>query len=118
MKNYIKFKHDVEPYDIFKLKPKAFKILGVVNEYFSKINKDLLITSIYRPQGSSTHGDFRAVDFRTKHLTEDEKNNLVNYVNVRCLHIGAISLSDNMRRPIIVSDHGTAPHGHIQCERD
>lgn len=104
------YKKGVDPRELSRIDPKLRRILEIyVAMAWFLFGDDVVITSIWRNDRSSTHYWYRAVD-------------------IAILHRGGISGSERLRQSInvlvpygdgvheTVSElrHGTAPHSHLQ----
>lgn len=85
----------------------------VITETVSTMEDDIILE-----RTSASHREGRAIDIRTKKMTEDMINSFIKKFSYLDDTIGAVSVSDGTRRFILYKPHGSGPHFHLQIGRD
>ncbi len=86
-----------------------YAVAGFVKHRF---DKDLIVTSLLRDDLESVHGYRRGADVRTSNFSEEERDEIVEFVN-SAFHYdstGKETLFDERDRP-------GAPHFHLQVDK-
>ena len=114
-----KVKKDVEVLDLLDATENLKELIKGAKWYFDMQELDFVITSIYSDRKnvksvSTTHEDFRAIDIRSKHLSEKQIKRFIQFCEDNYSHIGAISAKNNVVRPCVYHDN----HFHLQVRRE
>jgi len=117
MTSFYKFKPEVTLNDLENANPKLLIVLGYFGLFCQEHTLPCLITSLFtdavKIRSSSTHRDGRAFDASIRGFTDEDIKMLVEYMEDKVGSLGAISLSDNIRR-VVICHGGTARHLHFQ----
>lgn len=120
MKKTFKIKQGLQLEQLQYLQAEIFLIVYHVLRWHRLRKKEAVLTNILEIQPHSTvdiHGDGRALDWRTKHLSDEEKSSLVEYLEKTCGHVGAISSSDYQQRVAVLENQGEEnEHLHTQVK--
>lgn len=114
----IRFKSGVQPLELMNLQPFMQMLLKGAYHWHKQNDLTMVITSIKSDREgveskSSTHEDYRAVDIRTRHMSDEQIAELVDHLCTKFIDIAAISAKDHIARAAIYHNE----HIHLQVRR-
>lgn len=89
-----------------------FIIVAVVGYVSDVMEKDVVITSIFRPGDSGVHGCWRGIDLRSWLYTDQEIRKIVRFVNDHVPYN-----SGRRYKTCLHHNVGQGVHFHFQCSR-
>jgi hypothetical protein len=110
-------KEGVDKYEWSYLHTYVVRIAKTFIEFAEENDLEICVTSIYRDD-SSSHMDFRAIDFRSRSWPIKKCAEVENLINKKHTDIGAFSASSGATIACLWHDSGRGQHFHLQCRRN